>query len=103
MAQSFVGFLIARGGEEPFLRFLTAAQPGVVDEALAQAYGQPADDLDAEWRASLGEAGVGVKTTSFMKLAVSYLRPYWKREIELLLLSGFGLAFTVAFPIVLRA
>ena len=103
MAQSFVTFLIARGGEEPFLRLLTSAQPGVVDEALAQAYGQPADDLDAEWRESLGGPSAGVKTTSFMRLAVSYLRPYWKREIELLLLSGFGLAFTVAFPFVLRA
>jgi ATP-binding cassette subfamily B protein len=103
MMQSFVAFLLAQGGEEPFLRFLTTAQPGGLDVALEAAYDQPADDLEAEWRASVGGPGAVVKTASFMRLALSYLRPYWKREIELLLLSTFGLAFTVAFPFALRS
>ncbi len=98
MARSFVGFLIERAGGEAFLRFLSDARPGAVDRPAQEQFGESLGTLEDAWTASLAGEAAAVSTGRFVRLAVSYLRPYRRREIEFFLLSMLSLTFMVAFP-----
>lgn len=103
MARSFVGFLVARAGEETFLRFLEQARPGRIDQTARAVLGQPLGALEETWRSTVrGQAGL-ISTSRFVRLALSYLRPYWRRELELVLLSLLSLTFIVTLPFALEA
>ena len=104
MARSFVGFLVARAGEEAFLRFLEQARPGRIDQTARAVLGRPLDALEETWRSTVrGQAGL-ISTSRFVRLALSYLRPYWRRELGgLVLLSLLSLTFIVTLPFALEA
>jgi ABC-type multidrug transport system fused ATPase/permease subunit len=102
MARSFVGFLLATAGEQAFLRLLAEARPGGLEQAAQATLGQSMSSLEAIWRATVhGEVAI-VSTSRFVRLAASYLRPYWRRELELFVLALLGLTFVVAFPFALQ-
>jgi ABC-type multidrug transport system fused ATPase/permease subunit len=103
MARSFVGFLLARAGEETFLRLLAAARPGELDLAARATFGQSLANLEATWRATLRSDAAIISTSRFVRLAASYLRPYRRRELELFVLALLSLTFVVAFPFALQS
>jgi ABC-type multidrug transport system fused ATPase/permease subunit len=103
MARSFVGFLLARADEETFLRLLAAARPGALDQAAGATFGQSLANLEATWRATLRSDPEIISTSRFVRLAASYLRPYWRRELELFGVALLSLTFVVAFPFALRS
>lgn len=103
MARAFVDFLIAQAGEPEFLAFLASVQPGRVDEAANERFGDDLAGLEKRWRQSIVGGAGSIPTGQFVRLAMTYLRPYWRREIELFVLSLFGLAFTLVFPFAMRA
>jgi ABC-type multidrug transport system fused ATPase/permease subunit len=103
MTRSFVGFLLARVGEEAFLGFLAQARPGQLDQSARVAFGDTMGGLERTWRAAImGQAGV-LSTRRFIRLAWSYLRPYRRRELELFVLSLLSLSFMVALPFALES
>ena len=103
MARSFVGFLVARAGEETFLRLLADARPGELDRAARSRFGESLGSLEATWRGTLRSDAEIISTSRFVRLAASYLRPYWRRELELFVLALLSLTFVVAFPFALRS
>lgn len=103
MARSFVAFLLAQQGEQAFLRFLASASPGGVDDAARATFGESLAELEQRWRDALRGAAPSVPRASFVRLALRYLRPYWLREVELLLLTLLTLAFTVALPFAMKS
>ena len=102
MRLSFVRFLLKRGTQAEFLRFLASAQPGRTDTAAQDVYGLSLSALDEAWRHSLAGAAPKVKAGQFLRLAVRYLRPYWVRETEMFVHMLLGLAFTLIFPFVFK-
>jgi ABC-type multidrug transport system fused ATPase/permease subunit len=102
MSLSFVNYLIDRGGEAEFRRFLASSQPGRVNNAAQDVYGASLQVLEQGWRAKLATGAAPIKTRNFLRLAVRYLRPYVRREAEMALYMILGLAFTVVFPFAVR-
>jgi len=98
MALSFVRHLIERGGDAEFRRFVGTARPGQVEPAAQGIYGMSLAALEEAWRQNLDAGPPNVKTGQFLRLAVTYLRPYMRREAEMFVYMVLGLAFTVVFP-----
>ncbi len=98
MSLSFVRYLMARGGRDAFLRMLAAAQPGRLDGAAQQEYGAGMAALEEGWRQKLAAGEPDMKTGQFLRLAMRYLKPHRRREIEMLIYMLLGLAFTVVYP-----
>ena len=78
------------------------AQPGRLDAAAQGIYGAVMANLEDAWRDALRTAAPTIKTGQFMRLALRYLRPHVRREVETALYMILGLAFTVVFPFALR-
>ena len=98
MALSFVRYLLERGDRETFLRMLASAQPGRVDQAAQQEYGAGMAGLEETWRQKLAAGEPDMKTGQFLRMAMRYLRPHRRREIEMFVYMVLGLAFTVVYP-----
>ncbi len=102
MAVSFVRFLLGLGPEEQFRRLLSQAQPGRLEAAAADLYGSGLAALEEQWRHKLLAGAPDVKPGEFVRLAVTYLRPHARREVEMFVYMLFSLAFTIAFPFALK-
>jgi ABC-type multidrug transport system fused ATPase/permease subunit len=102
MSLSFVSYLIDQSGETEFRRFMASSQPGRVNNAAEEIYGASMQLLEQRWRTKLETGSAPIKTSRFLRLAVRYLRPHVRREIEMAVYMGFGLLFTVVFPFALR-
>jgi ATP-binding cassette subfamily B protein len=108
---SFVTFLLTHYGVEAFKRFVREFDPDIPDRASEAAYAKPLSTLEEEWRTTLaqtehsvlgalrqtGSSALGV--TGFLRRAFAYLRPYWGRQLLILLTAVIGAAFTVALPL----
>ena len=125
---SFVSYLLAAYGPEPFKTFFKEFDPDHADRAAETAFGEPMAVLEKEWLAALlrppvpeGNRAVpgGIGTTagpgplapegpeqstsppgimSFLRGAVVYLRPYWKQQVLILLAAAVGALFVVLLP-----
>ncbi len=102
MALSFVRFLLERGSDEAFRRFLATAQPGRSTSAAADTYGVGLAALEQTWRRKLMAGGAEVGTGQFMRTAARYLRPHIRREAEMFVYMLVGLSFTMVFPFAIR-
>lgn len=102
MSLSFVNFLMGRGGDTAFRRFLVSAQPGRINNAAVEVYGSSLQVLEQAWRAKLTEQSSRVTTRGFLRLAAKYLRPHVRREAEMAVYMVLGLVFTVVFPFAMR-
>ena len=98
MALSFTRYLVDRTGRAEYLLFLSNAQPGRLDAAAQQVYGTGLAALEEAWRTKLHNGPPDIKTGQFLRLAMRYLRPHRRRELEMFVYLLFGLAFTVVFP-----
>ncbi len=101
MAASFVRYLLDRGGRDTFLRMLSTAMPGRVDEAAMQAYGAGLAALEESWRRTLGR-GRALGTAQFLRTAATYLRFNLVREAELAAYLLLQLSFSAVFPFAFR-
>jgi ABC-type multidrug transport system fused ATPase/permease subunit len=102
MSVSFVTYLIHRSSRREFLHFLASAQPGRVDAAAEEAFGAGLPALEEAWRRHLVRASGEVRTGEFMRTSVRYLRPFARKEAEMLLYMLAGLVFTAVYPFVFR-
>ncbi|HEX7133247.1 MAG TPA: ABC transporter transmembrane domain-containing protein [Iamia sp.] len=99
---AFVGFLVAREGE-PALRTLLAAPAGQLGATWEQVYGRPAAAMERAWRSSVArDASRARGTSTFLRLSWRYLRPYRRRQAEVLVYLLLSLAFTAVYPFVTR-
>ncbi|MEZ5250909.1 MAG: ABC transporter transmembrane domain-containing protein [Ilumatobacteraceae bacterium] len=101
MAVSFVRFLIAREGEDSFIRLL-AAPAGRVDETVRDVYGPSMGQLEQLWRRTVMSGQPDVRTGEFLRMSLRYLRPYRLRQLEILGYMLLSLAFVASFPFVTR-
>ena len=101
MALSFVRYLLERAGRETFLRLLSTAAPGRVDEAATEAYGVGLSALEEAWRRKLN-APQSLHAGLFLRTAAPYLRLNLRREIELSFYLLIQLSFSVVFPFALQ-
>jgi ATP-binding cassette subfamily B protein len=121
---SFVAFLFAVYGPEPFKRFAQEFDPDAPDRASEVAYSKPMATLEGEWLASLQQTQPYVPDQGparapgqiqppalgqvqppapgvmwFFRGALSYLRPYWGQEALILLATVFGAALGIILPL----
>ena len=102
MALSFVRFLLERGGDEGFRRFLSSAQPGRAEAAAAEVYGVGLAALEQTWQRKVSSRKANVQTGQFIRVAARYLRPHVRRELEMFVYMLAGLSFTMVFPFAVR-
>lgn len=101
MAVDYVRFLLERE-EEEVLRRLLAAPRGQLESSFQSLYGTTTAALEEAWRAEVAAGEPEIPTGQFLGMSLRYLRPYWLRELEILLYMLLSLAFTAAFPFVSR-
>ena len=104
MCASFVRNLIRRRDAASIRHVLAEATPEDLDGAFQRHFGAPLRDLGASWRADLSEpAGSATGALGhFVRLSWRYLRPHRRRQAEIFLWMGVGLAFTVVLPFATR-
>jgi ABC-type multidrug transport system fused ATPase/permease subunit len=94
VAASFVDFLIRTYGENRFQEFLRRLQGGTTDDAAHVAYGRTLHQLDRSWRKTLKITRPG-GILRFIKLAGTYLRPYWLQVAEIVIYLACSVAFSI--------
>ena len=103
MAASFVRFLIGKLGEATVRELFEQARPGAVDATARELSGRSLLQLEADWRGQLQEPAPRLQTREFARLALTYLRPHRRRQVEVGLYMVLGLGFTMVFPFVTQA
>jgi ATP-binding cassette subfamily B protein len=99
MATSFTAFLIEAFGAAALRQFLIAYDPERRDQAALAAYQRPLAALEEAWLGAVRRrASSGAFRTLFGYL-VPLLRPYWKRELEVLILMLLGITYSLTIPL----
>ncbi|WP_240746554.1 ABC transporter transmembrane domain-containing protein [Cryptosporangium phraense] len=98
MALSFVRFLLDRGSEADLWKVFTTARPGATDSVVQEVYGLGLSGLEEQWQRSLEVEDEPIRITAFLKLALRYLRPHVRREIEIGIYLLAQLGFVAIFP-----
>lgn len=96
---SFVGFLVETYGANALRQFLSAYNPTRQDQAALAAYQRPLGALEESW---LGQVRRPSRTRAFRTLfayLIPLLKPYWLRELEILLYMLFGLTYSLLLPL----
>ncbi len=101
MAVDYVRFLIERESEEA-LRELLAAPRDRIESAFRELFGLSTAAMEQAWRREVAAGEPDVETAAFLRTSLRYLRPYWRRELEIFAYMLLSLAFTAAFPFVSR-
>ncbi len=101
IAVDYVRYLLERESEEAFTRLLAARQ-GELERAFQDEYGLTSAALEQAWRKTVAAGEPEVEAAEFLRLSLRYLRPYWRREVEIFAYMLLSLAFTAAFPFVSR-
>ncbi|HET8840180.1 MAG TPA: ABC transporter ATP-binding protein, partial [Ktedonobacteraceae bacterium] len=103
IATSFVAYLLSVYGQKALRQFLSASDGARQDQAALTVYHQPLGQLEEAWLKSLRKSGK--RKSAFLLFAqrlLPLLKPYWRNNIEILLYSLLGLAFTVILPLSTR-
>lgn len=99
-ATSFVSYLIESAGAPALRQFLAAYDPTRRDQALLAAYHQPLGALEEAWLASLQRTpGRGAIRRFLFRDLLPLLKPYWRRELEVLAYMLFELVYGLALPL----
>lgn len=93
-AASFLGYLVEVHGTGAFRQFLAQFDPASPDAAARAAYGRTLRQLERVWHRGLTAVSPG-GILRFIKVSLTYLRPYWVKVAEMV----FYLALSVAFYI----
>jgi ABC-type multidrug transport system fused ATPase/permease subunit len=99
IATTFVGYLLDAYGPAQLRQFLTNYDPDRRDQAAATAFNRPLGGLEESWRAALSKKASGGAMSTLIGYLVPLLKPYWKREVEVLVLMLLGLSYTLAIPL----
>ncbi len=99
-ATTFVAYLIETFGPAALRRFVASYDPERRDQAAVAAYQRPLGSLEEAWRGAVARrrAQAGALSTLFGYLK-PLLRPYWKREIEVLVLMLLGITYSLTIPL----
>ena len=100
-ALSFVRQLVADGGADAVVALMRAPADRL-DEVATERFGQPLVALEDAWRSSVGADAAPVPARALLRTTRHYLRPYRRRQLEMLVLMLLSLAFTAVFPFVLE-
>ena len=102
MSLSFVRYLLGQEDEEELRRFLAEARPGAVDVTAREVYGRGLPRLEADWRERLARGAPTMPAGEFLRSTLTYLRPHWRRQLEMGVYMLLGLAFSLIFPFIFR-
>ncbi len=99
IATSFMAFLIDTYGASALKQFLAADDANRQDQAALVAYQRSLGQLEELWLTNLRKSANSSSTfLLFIQRIIPLLKPYWLREIEVLLYSIVGLSFNVVIP-----
>ena len=100
-ATSFVAYLIESAGAPRLRQLLMAYDPARRDQAVVATYQQPLGALEEAWRAGLRRPRRRSNSNfqAFFRRLIPLLRPYWRRELEVLALILFGLTYNLVLPL----
>ena len=102
MAVDYVRYLLERESEET-LQTLLAAPLGKIETVYRELYGATSSAMEQAWRNEVADGDPDVKPSEFLRMSARYLRPYWRRQLEIFAYMLLSLAFTAAFPFVSRS
>jgi ABC-type multidrug transport system fused ATPase/permease subunit len=103
-ATSFIGYLVGTFGGEALRTFLESYDPERRDQAATTAFQQPLGSLEESWLKGLSRGGVGGTLSSFVRYVLPHFRPYWPRQVEVLVYMIIGsLMAVVAMPVAIGA
>jgi ABC-type multidrug transport system fused ATPase/permease subunit/CRP-like cAMP-binding protein len=102
MAVDYVRYLLDRE-DEATLRTLLATPRGKIETLYRELYGATSSAMEQAWRHEVAAGEPDVKASEFLRLSARYLRPYWRRQVEIFAYMLLSLAFIAAFPFVSRA
>jgi ATP-binding cassette, subfamily B, bacterial len=103
-ATSFVGYLVSTFGGEALRTFFENFDPERRDQASTAAFQQPLGSLEEAWLKGLMQGGVGGTFRSFVRYVMPHFRPYWGRQVEVLIYMIVGsLLAVVAMPVAIGA
>jgi ABC-type multidrug transport system fused ATPase/permease subunit len=99
-ATSFVAHLVETFGAPALRAFVASYDPDRRDQAALAAYHRPLGSLEESWLGFLRrrEGRTDAFRALFRRLG-PLLRPYWPREVEVLVLMLLGLSYTLALPL----
>jgi ABC-type multidrug transport system fused ATPase/permease subunit len=99
-ATSFIAFLIETFGAPALRQLFGSYDPERRDQAVLGAFHQSLGTLEASWLAWLRRRSEdGPSGATFIRNLVPLLRPYWKRELEVLGYMVIGLSYSLALPL----
>jgi ABC-type multidrug transport system fused ATPase/permease subunit/pSer/pThr/pTyr-binding forkhead associated (FHA) protein len=103
VATSFVAFLLDTYGPGALRQFLAQYDPERRDQAAIAAFERSLAALEEAWLASLEHvAGSRAAFGTFMRCLLPFIRPYWRRWLEIGVYMLFTVAFTIALPFAFR-
>ena len=95
----FVTFLLSSYGTDRFKQFAQHFDPGAPDTAAEGAYGKSLSALEKEWIKNLGKAEPEILgIMGFLRISVTYLLPHWRVSSLILVMMGFGIAYSIIMP-----
>ena len=95
----FVAFLLSAYGSDRFRQFAQEFDPDAPDTATEIAYGKPLSMLEKEWIKNLGNAQPKILgITGFLRITLTYLLPHWRVSSLILVMMGFGIAYSIIMP-----
>ncbi len=99
-ATAFVAYLIEAFGPPALRKFLASYDAERRDQAAVAAYQRPLGALEEAWRGAVarrrGQSGALGTLFGYLK---PLLKPYWKREIEVLVLMLLGITYSLTIPL----
>jgi ABC-type multidrug transport system fused ATPase/permease subunit len=102
-ATAFVNFLIKEFGAASLSAFFQAYDPDRRDQAALTAYQRTLGTLEETWLATLRRRpGSGTAFQALFRHLGPYIKPYWRREIEVLVYIVFGLAYSLVLPLAFK-
>jgi ATP-binding cassette, subfamily B, bacterial len=103
-ATSFVAYLVQTFGGEALRTFLESYDPERRDQAATAAFQQPLGTLEEAWLKSLMQGGPAGSLRSFARYVLPHFKPYWGRQVEVLIYMVVGsLMAVVAMPVAIGA
>jgi ABC-type multidrug transport system fused ATPase/permease subunit len=98
-ATSFVAFLLEANGPTALRQFLADYDPNRRDQAAVAAFQRPLGTLEETWLSGLEQRGGDSAFRAFFRHLMPLLRPYWRRELEVLGLMILGLSYGLVLPL----
>lgn len=100
IAASFVNYLVDTFGASALKQFLSTYDPDRRDQAAIGAYQKPLAALEEGWLSAIRRASATTSVwRTFLRHLSVLLKPYWLREVEVLVYMVIGLSYGIALPL----